>query len=198
MQKISLVAVLAAALTACVARGSTIEYSVSGASTSAGSLTGTVNVHSATGVLSSASLELNDPALSSPGFNRVGSAAAYNGMSQAWISGASSGASNYGGQVALFFDTDNLQGGGPLSLCTSAAACGRQGVEASYVEVYSNRGTVNYDLISGTLARENLSASASAQPAQTAEPSTLILLGSGMIAGMMVWRRKRFPSPLPR
>jgi hypothetical protein len=177
-----LFASLCLALPAPLALATTIPYTVTNATTSRGTLTGTLAIDSSTGVVTSADLTFNDASLDSPVFSSVSSSAAYNGLGQDWISGGSSGWANYGGQAALFFDTANLPQGGTLSICTAASACGTQGIERSIVQVYSTAGTVDVDLSGGTLTRFTASSGSGPASGATPEPSSLILFGTGALA----------------
>lgn len=171
---------LAASFSAATAHGSLITYNLVGATTSAGLLTGTVAINTTTGLVQTADLTFQDASLGTPVFTTVASSAAYNGLGQDWVSGSSSGSTNYGGQTALYFDTANLSSGGDLQLCTGSTTCGTQGREASYIEVYSTHGDAIFDLSSGTLSQ------AGAQGAQTPEPPALMLVGTGVfgLAGL--------------
>lgn len=161
-----------------LARATTITYNLL-ATTSAGTLTGTVSINSSTDQITSADLTLNDSALGSPVFTTVSSSTAYNGLSQDYIVDSSSGGLNDGGQIALFFNTANV-GTGSLSICTDAIACGTGRTESSLVEVYSTHGHVDLDLSSGTLTPVGTSSSSS-PAALTPEPSSLLLLGTGFL-----------------
>lgn len=171
--------VLAMSLCGAMARASLITYDLVGAITSAGTLTGTVAIQSTTGLVQSADLTFEDASLDSPTFTTIASTAAYNGLGQDWIEGGSSGSVNYGGQAALYFDTANLSSGGSLQLCTGSAVCGTQGVEASYVEVYTPHGDAIFDLSSGTLSDGS---SSTTSTATTPEPPALLLVGTGAFA----------------
>lgn len=168
----------ASLLPATLGRATTITYNLL-ASTSAGNLTGTVTINSATDQVTSANLTLSDSALGTPVFSTVSSSAAYNGLSQDYIAGSSSSWLNYGGQVALFFDTANVSTGN-LSICTAAAICGTQGTEQSFVQIYSTLGNITFDLTSGALTPTTTSTSVSTT-GLTPEPSSLALLGTGIL-----------------
>lgn len=156
-------------------RATTITYNLV-ATTSAGTLTGTVGIDSATDLVTAANLTFNDAAVGTPAFSTIGSAAAYNGLGQDYISGPSSGSLNYGGQVGLFFDTA-ASGSGALSVCTGGVMCGTQGTELSFVQVYTTRGNVVYDITSGSLTQVGTAGASALTP----EPSSLLLLGTGIL-----------------
>lgn len=182
----------ALAASATLAQAGTITYNLTGASTSAGLLTGMVELDTATNLITSARLTFNNAALGSPVFTTLDSSAADNGFGQAYISGPGSGPLNNGGQAALFFNTANV-GSGTLTICTMAAACGTRVFERSLVEVYSSNGTMSFDLSDGIFSvAEDTTPAVAATP----EPSSLALLGAGIfgLAVLTLFKPLRIPT----
>lgn len=181
---------LALGISAGVAGASVITYDLN-ATTSAGSLTGTVNVNATTGLVEAADLTFGDSSLGTPVFTTVSSTSAYSGLGQDWISGSSTGSQNYGGQAALFFDTGNLGSGGSLALCTATASCGLGLMEQSFVQVYSTHGDALFEITSGTLSQDTSQGAQTVQEsAATPEPAALFLVGTGalFLAGLCQWK----------
>lgn len=186
--------VVALAMCAAASQATTITYTLSSASTtfsdgnsSHGTLTGTIAVDTATDLVTAANLTFNVPGYSNPVFANVASSTVSNGVTQSFLSDPNSRSQSSSGQLALFFNTASV-GSGTIALCTSASICGAAEVEPSFVEMYSNHGTLTYDLTGGTFV--------SAQPSSTnsvgltPEPSSLVLLGTGIlgVAGsMLIW-----------
>lgn len=146
------------------------------------SVTGTVTFNSA-GKATAAGLTFNDPNFDNPGlpyFNTISSTNVYNGLSQNYI-----GTSNNSGQIALYLNT-TASADGHFDLCIGGAQCGTSSgtVAPSALQIYgfynsvtgSNPGLAVTDFSGGQL--ESVDASASAL---TPEPSTLILLGTGIL-----------------
>lgn len=179
LKSFSLVAVLAAP--SALAHASSISYNLVNVNSAAGPLSGTVGIDTATGLVTSAAISLDDPSGGFPIFNTVASSAAYNGIGQSFLSGPSTSPHNFGAQFALYFDTSNL-GSGDLTICLVGGACGLYGSPGSYTQIYLTSGHDGpFYLTSGELDPT--------APAATSEPSTLLLLGTGIVGGATLMAR---------
>ncbi|MDR3744703.1 MAG: PEP-CTERM sorting domain-containing protein [Acidobacteriaceae bacterium] len=179
------------AVSSSIAHATSITYNLIGVTTSAGTVTGTVAIDSTTDLITAANITFNDAAVGNPVFSQITVANAYNGLSQEYISGASNSALNWGGQIALYFNTASI-GTGDLNLCLYVGSCGTESNQASFVQVYANSGLGGpFDITSGSLDPVSTGTSQSS-PSAAPEPSTLFLLGTGILAVAVLTRRKFF------
>ncbi len=168
------------AVSANFAQASTFSYSLLGVTTSFGSVSGIVSIDSATDRITAANITFNNALVGNPMFTNIGSPNAYNGLGQDYISGLSNSPLNYGGQMALYYDTAKI-GIGDLGICVAIGPCGTERNQASYVQIYTSGaygGLLN--VTGGSLQRVSSMV--------TPEPSSLVLLGSGIL-GFAVFAR---------
>ena len=165
-------------------------YTLQGASAGGYTVTGTVTVD-ATGAATTANLSFNDPNVSVSGyptFNQVSQSSVYNGLSQNYLTN-----SGNTGQVALFLNT-TADAQGWFDLCLTGVQCGTASgtVNPSWLQVYgfynSSTNTSNPGLGVTNFSSGYLTASASTATAVTPEPSTVMLLATGLLgfAGLAV------------
>ena len=177
LKSLSLVALLA--VSSAPAQASSISFNLVNVNSTAGTLTGTIDIDTATRLVTAADISMDDPSGGFPIFTTIASTAASNGLTASVISGPSTSPHNSGAQLALYFDDTNL-GLGNLSICLIGGSCGLYGSPGSYAQIFlSSSHDGPFYLTSGEL---NLVTPSTPAAAPTSEPSSLLLLGTG-IAG---------------
>jgi len=166
---------LALAASASFAHATIIQYNLTGVTTPDGALTGYVDINTATDEVTVAHITLMDATYGDPLYATVGGVATYQGLGNADVTGGVTVQASSGGQIELYYDIANI-GTGNLAICNGA--CGNGSNETSYVQVYNHL----QDDFGGSLD-PNVSASAP-------EPSSLVLLGTGILGIAGAARRK--------
>lgn len=151
-------------------------------------VTGTVTFDSSSKA-TSVSLSFLDPAYSSTAinFNTITQTNAYSGLGQNYFSASNNG----GGQLTIYFNNSSTNGN--FNLCIGNATCGTSGgSDPSQLQVYGyNISSAPYYVPGFTHNFTSGYFSATPSVAPTPEPSSLVLLGSGML-GLVGAARRRF------
>ena len=183
LKSLSLVVVLAAGT--ALGHASSITFSLINVNSSAGSLTGTVDIDTATNLVTSANITFNDIAAGSPIFSGLRSQNTFNGIAQAFLSESGG---NPGGDLALYYDITSFgSGSGVLNICLHGKDCGDRGSVSSYVKLNGPNGTQGPVYFTSGELNPLIPEPANTVPAS--EPSSLVLLGTGIAGGAALMAR---------
>jgi hypothetical protein len=185
VRSIALVAALAAST--AFAHATSITYTLAGVATNKGTLTGTIDIDTLTKLVTAADITFNYADAGNPVFTDIGTPTVYDGLGQDSISGPSNSPLNDGGQITLYYDIANL-GLDSFTICVHSQACGSDFNQASYAQTYSKNNQGGPIFITGG----SLANTGDPVPAATPEPSSFLLLGTGILGIAALMARQRF------